>query len=111
MAFRFLYYLAHKEEGLGAALLGCRISEAGLDIVFICLPYIMRPVFRWAQPGSTPPFPIRTPQTNSGYYGSGREFERRKVYHESTEGIFGHEWSEEEQDMEVLGSQSSESLR
>ena len=108
MVFRLFFYLAHKEEGLNAALLGCRISEAGFDIVFICLPYILRPVFRWAT-GGISPFPIETPQTNLGCYGNGREFGSPKGCHESTEGIVGGERSEEEHD--VLGSQSSESLR
>jgi hypothetical protein len=97
MVFRLKYYLAHKEEGLSTTLLGYRISEASLDIFFVCLPSIMRPVFRRLQKkqsGSIPSISTKTPPTNSGCNGMMRAVNRVR-----------------EHDVEVLGSQSSESLR
>jgi hypothetical protein len=114
MALRLHYYLTQKEEGLNAALLGYRIAEASLDMVFICLPYIVQPVFRrlekrrlMKQSASTPSFSSKTPQTNSGCH----EFESQKGYDGSTVELFRSEQSEEEHEMEVPGSQSIESLR
>ena len=108
MVIRFLFYLAHKEEGLNAALLGYRISEASSNIVFICLPHILRPVFRWAQTRGIPAFSVETPQTNLGCYGNGLGFGGPKGCHKSTEEIVRGIRSKEEHD--VLGSQSSKSL-
>jgi hypothetical protein len=109
MAFRLHYYLAHKKEGLSAALLGYRIAEASLDIGFICLPYIVRPVLRRLEKrrqARTPSFSIKTPQTDSGCH----EVENQKDYNGSMDELFRIERSEAEHEMGVLGSQS-ESLR
>jgi hypothetical protein len=38
MVVRLINYATHKEEGLSAGILWCRISEAGLDVVFNCFP-------------------------------------------------------------------------
>jgi hypothetical protein len=44
MGIRLGHYVTHKEKELTATILGCRISEAGLDIVFICFPQAIKAI-------------------------------------------------------------------
>lgn len=112
------HYLIHKEEGLSAEILRCRILEAGLNVVFICFPQALKVVLRWLgkNDGATgehiPSLRTKiTPSQTSGYFESGQELENQKGYDGSTAEILKSEWSEEGHDVEVLGSQSSESFK
>lgn len=105
MPLMVIQLLIHK-EGLSAEILGCRILEAGLNVVFICFPQALKVVLRWLgkNDGATgehiPSFRTK----------SGQEIENQKGYDGSTAEIKS-EWSGEGHDVEVLGSQSSESFR
>jgi Fungal rhodopsin domain len=54
MVLRLRFYFTNKEGSLSVALLEYRILEAGLDIVCICLPYILQPFCRRRYPVSSP---------------------------------------------------------
>jgi hypothetical protein len=102
MAIELKHYLIHKEEGLGAEILGCRILEAALNIVFICFPQALKVVFRWLgmNDGAIGEIitSLRTKITlsqTSGYFGRGQELENQKGHDGSTTEILKREWSEE----------------
>jgi hypothetical protein len=113
-----IYYLIYKEEGLSTEILGCRIFEAGLNLVFICFPQALKVVLRWLgkNDGATREtiYSLRTkitPLRTSGCFKRGQDLESQKGHDGRPRRFSKREWSEEGHDVEVLGSQSSESFR
>lgn len=102
----------HKKEGLSPKTLWWRILEADLNVVFICFPQALKLVLGWLgkNDGATGEHisSFSTPQDTSRV---ARNLKIEKVMMGSTAETLTSEWSEEGHDVEVLGSQSSESFR